>query len=172
MHLADARLLNLRDRDPCSLSVVRALCIISISCQLKRWNVWDAQVAPPTAASIVANGVKANGKAPEPAVEDKPAPAEEKDAAKVEAKEDGEEVRCRAVLFCAVRVFFPHLYLVLPAVCHRNMRISTEEGKHSQPDSVQKLLPVTQVGSYRTCTLETKRCCPKAQHLFCPPPPV
>lgn len=58
----------------------------------------NAQVAPPTAASIVANGVKANGKAPEP-VEDKAAPVEDKDAPKVEAKEDGEEeVRCDTVL--------------------------------------------------------------------------
>eukprot|EP00752_Nemacystus_decipiens_P012546 g11112.t1 len=48
------------------------------------------KVAPPTAASIVANGVKANGNTPE-AGEDKPAPVEDKDAAKVEAKEDGEE---------------------------------------------------------------------------------
>lgn len=58
----------------------------------------NAQVAPPTAASIVANGVKANGKSPEP-VEDKAAPVEDKDAPKVEAKEDGEEeVRCDTVL--------------------------------------------------------------------------
>ena len=46
-------------------------------------------MAPPTAASIVANGVKANGKAPEPVAEETPAPTEE--ASKVEAKEDGEE---------------------------------------------------------------------------------
>jgi len=49
-------------------------------------------VAPPTAASIVANGVKANGvgKAPEPepVAEETPAPAED---ASVEAKEDGDE---------------------------------------------------------------------------------
>lgn len=61
----------------------------------------DTQVAPPTAASIVANGVQVNGKAPEPeaAAADKPAPVEDKDdASKVEAKEDGEEVRCGVVV--------------------------------------------------------------------------
>lgn len=68
-------------------------------------NQPNTQVAPPTAASIVANGVKANGSAkaapePEPAAEDKPASVEDEDtdAAKPEAKEDGEEeVRCGAV---------------------------------------------------------------------------
>eukprot|EP00903_Cladosiphon_okamuranus_P017482 g16102.t1 len=51
------------------------------------------KVAPPTAASIVANGVKANGKAPEPesAAGAKPASVADKDVPKVEAKEDGEE---------------------------------------------------------------------------------
>lgn len=54
----------------------------------------NEQVAPPTAASIVANGV--NGKASEPAPETKPAAEEAaaaaEDTPKVEAKEDGEEV--------------------------------------------------------------------------------
>ncbi len=59
------------------------------------------QVAPPTAASIVANGVKANGvgKAatpePEPVADEEETPAPAEDAseveAEVEAKEDGEE---------------------------------------------------------------------------------
>lgn len=52
------------------------------------------QVAPPTAASIVANGV--NGKASEPPAPEPEPVAEEaaattEDAPKVEAKEDGEE---------------------------------------------------------------------------------
>ena len=77
-------------------------------------------MAPPTAASIVANGVKANGKAPEPEPAagdegDKPAPVEDKDVPKVEAKEDGEEVRCGAV-WCGVAsglLFFLFWYPIL-----------------------------------------------------------
>lgn len=53
-------------------------------------------MAPPTAASIVANGV--NGKTPEPekAAEETPAPVDDAP----EAKEDGEKEVCLSFVVC------------------------------------------------------------------------